>query len=184
MQVNTNNQSISITKEQAEVIVNNAEVEVSAEQKEGAEEQLFADNIRLAKADGKTIELPEVLAEDMKSLYHLEMQFNKIKEQLAIRNAEFEEDITNFMQLEKYNSIAGYYYNFRLLLEMRNRDIDKAKLRDEEPEIYNRYKREPKEVAKLTKTKIEKTDAKEEVKTDSMFEKKEVEEVKEVKQEQ
>ena len=38
MEVNTSNQSISITKEQAEVIVNNAEAEISAEQKEGAEE--------------------------------------------------------------------------------------------------------------------------------------------------
>ena len=37
MEVNTLNQSIFITKEQAEIIENSAEVEVSSEQKEGAD---------------------------------------------------------------------------------------------------------------------------------------------------
>jgi hypothetical protein len=171
--------NISVSNAEDIAVIVGAEITEEVDSTEGEEapvDKLFGDNIRLAKAGNESIELPDNFADSLQELFDLEAKYQAISKQLSNKNKEVEEEALSYMKSNKYSEMKTCYYDFYLHLEVKPRDIDKARLRREKPEIYSEYERPPKQEDKLSKHKSSTSVAEKRREHNSMFyEKAEVE---------
>ena len=109
-------------------------------------DKLFKDEITSASSNLGKITLPSDLAEEIENAYKLDM----LIEARCTKTANLKERISLYMKEERLSELYTCYYDFYLHLEKKPRRLDATKLRELEPQIYDKYLKDGSEKCSVT----------------------------------
>ena len=123
-------------------------------------EKLFKDDIELANSNLGAITLPSDLAADLETAYKLDM----LIEARAKKTTDIKERVLLYMKEERLSELNTCYYDFYLNFEKKPRRLDATKLRDLEPDIYEKYLKDGSEKCDVVMSKTARGGSTEDIK--------------------
>ena len=125
------------------------EDKIEDEPEKASPTEIFPVEITLAKSNLGSITLPIELAKKLEEAYKLDM----LIEARAKQNSTLKDEVLSYMQEERLSELNSCYYDFYLHFEKKPRRLDATKLKEIEPEIYNKYLKGGSEKCSITMSK-------------------------------